>query len=328
MIKLFQLIVFVLMFPTIAFSIPAFPPDYTKQRVIISTDIGGGDFDDVQSMIHYLVYMDMFDTEAIISSMPRPGARYWKEIVRAYRRDYKNLKFHSADYPTPRELKRMYVLGSTKKFPGNRRKGARAIIKAAMKDDPRPVHVLVWGSATDVAMAVRMKPSIKPKLRVFLIAGVSGKGFNGQGDFGAHQFVMKQRNMHIRVVDEMGRGIYLGGLFSKKRYGNVGFVKKVVRKHGRLGRLFHKRSATINVNKFGIKMGDTPSVFFVMNGSYENPKQESWAGKYCRLRGKIWRNCQNNSFAGRPGAGHIHKHRLSYLKDWEKRLKRLDKIVE
>ena len=33
-----------------------------KPRVIVSTDIGGGDPDDFQSMVHYLVYADRFDT--------------------------------------------------------------------------------------------------------------------------------------------------------------------------------------------------------------------------------------------------------------------------
>jgi hypothetical protein len=30
-------------------------------RVIVSTDIGGGDEDDDQSMVHYLLYADLFD---------------------------------------------------------------------------------------------------------------------------------------------------------------------------------------------------------------------------------------------------------------------------
>ncbi|MBD3375545.1 DUF1593 domain-containing protein, partial [candidate division KSB1 bacterium] len=37
-------------------------------RVLVSTDIGGSDPDDFQSMIHYLLYADLFDTEGLISS--------------------------------------------------------------------------------------------------------------------------------------------------------------------------------------------------------------------------------------------------------------------
>ncbi len=37
-------------------------------RVIVSTDIGGSDPDDFQSMVHYLVYADLIDTEGLIAS--------------------------------------------------------------------------------------------------------------------------------------------------------------------------------------------------------------------------------------------------------------------
>ncbi len=35
-----------------------------RHRVLVSTDIGGTDPDDVQSMVHLLVYADSFDLEA------------------------------------------------------------------------------------------------------------------------------------------------------------------------------------------------------------------------------------------------------------------------
>ena len=37
-------------------------------RVMVSTDIGGTDPDDFQSMVHLLVYADCFDIEGLISS--------------------------------------------------------------------------------------------------------------------------------------------------------------------------------------------------------------------------------------------------------------------
>ena len=46
-----------------------------RYRVVISTDIGGSDEDDIQSMIHYLLYSDLFDTEGIICSPPGKGRR-------------------------------------------------------------------------------------------------------------------------------------------------------------------------------------------------------------------------------------------------------------
>src|SRR5688572_15957494 len=39
-----------------------------RPRVIVSTDIGGTDPDDLQSMAHLLVYADVLDLEGLISS--------------------------------------------------------------------------------------------------------------------------------------------------------------------------------------------------------------------------------------------------------------------
>lgn len=39
-----------------------------KPRILISTDIGGTDPDDNQSMAHFLMYNDLFATEGLVSS--------------------------------------------------------------------------------------------------------------------------------------------------------------------------------------------------------------------------------------------------------------------
>jgi hypothetical protein len=43
-----------------------------RHRVLVSTDIGGTDPDDFQSLVHLLVYADGFDLEGLVSS---PGIR-------------------------------------------------------------------------------------------------------------------------------------------------------------------------------------------------------------------------------------------------------------
>ena len=43
-------------------------PVPVKPRILISTDIGGTDPDDNQSMIHFLMYSNLFNTEGLISS--------------------------------------------------------------------------------------------------------------------------------------------------------------------------------------------------------------------------------------------------------------------
>ena len=58
-------------------------------------------------------------------------------------------------------------------------------------------------------------------------------------------------------------------------YGNISFVDKNIKNHGFLGRLFWEQ-------KQDIKMGDTPSVLYLLHGDPENPESESWGGSFVK----------------------------------------------
>ena len=65
-----------------------------RPRVLISTDIGGTDPDDNQSMIHLMMYSDLFQIEGLVSS-PSFGNGSKEEILRMidlYAKDYPQLK--------------------------------------------------------------------------------------------------------------------------------------------------------------------------------------------------------------------------------------------
>ena len=49
-------------------------PAEMRPRVLVSTDIGGTDPDDDQSMVHLLVYADRLDIEGLVSSPYRAGS--------------------------------------------------------------------------------------------------------------------------------------------------------------------------------------------------------------------------------------------------------------
>ena len=73
---------------------------------MVSTDIGGTDPDDFQSMVHLLVYADVFDIEGLISSPFGPGRReHTLQVIDCYAQDYPNLKTYSEGYPTPELLR-------------------------------------------------------------------------------------------------------------------------------------------------------------------------------------------------------------------------------
>src|SRR4026208_576841 len=84
-----------------------------RPRVIVSTDIGGTDPDDFQSMVHFLLYADMFDVEGIVSSPYGPGRReHILQVIDLYARDYANLKPHAANYPPPDTLRALAKQGA------------------------------------------------------------------------------------------------------------------------------------------------------------------------------------------------------------------------
>src|SRR5690606_22686396 len=143
-------------------------------RIIVSTDIGGNDPDDYQSMVHLLVYADRFDIEGLISSPPYNGRKeHIVEVLQAYAQDYENLNSHSKNFPHPDSLIKVTKQGTLdpqkELEPNELSEGAAWIIKKADEDSQKPLYILVWGSITDVAQAVHAKPEIKKNIRIYSI---------------------------------------------------------------------------------------------------------------------------------------------------------------
>jgi hypothetical protein len=83
-----------------------------RYRVLVSSDIGGTDPDDSQSMVHYLLYSDVFDTEGFISSpMGKGRVDHFLEVIDAYEQDYDKLCRYGA-YPAPDHLRSMVKQGA------------------------------------------------------------------------------------------------------------------------------------------------------------------------------------------------------------------------
>ncbi len=84
-----------------------------RHRVVVSSDIGGTDPDDIQSMVHLLVYADVFDLEGFVSSPYGLGRKeHILRVVDAYEHDYPNLITHSDGYPTPDALRAITKQGA------------------------------------------------------------------------------------------------------------------------------------------------------------------------------------------------------------------------
>lgn len=253
-------------------------PSDPRPRVIVSTDIGGTDPDDFQSMVHFLVYADMFDVEAIISSPYGPGRReHILEVIDRYEKDYPNLKTYSDRYPAPDELRRISKQGAITSgvpFVSTSTEGSKAIVNAARRDDPRPLWILVWGGIDDVAQALRDDPDILPKLRVYFIGGP-----NKMWSVDAYNYIeQKHPDLWMIEANSTYRGWFNGGNQSGE-WGNSSFVTSHIQGHGALGDYFATHL------KGTIKMGDTPSVVYLLHdaATYNDPTRPNWGGTFARI---------------------------------------------
>lgn len=248
-----------------------------KPRVIVSTDIGGTDFDDFQSLVHLLLYADAIDLEGLLASPwgeGRDRKRHLLAIIDAYEKDYPNLKTWSAAYPTPAALRGIARQGgSDLALPpgwGAPTEGSNRIVERARQSDPRPLWVLLWGGFEDLAQALHDAPDIKPKLRVYMIGGPNKKWSNV-----AYDYLMREHpELWIIENNSSYRGWFTGGDQSGD-LGNAAFVARHVKGVGALGDYF----ACIAPR---IKMGDTPALTYVLGAGRDNPAAGGWGGSFVR----------------------------------------------
>lgn len=292
-----------------------------KPRVLISTDIGGGDPDDFQSMVHYLVYADLFETEGLISSPPKNGRKdSIIQVLDQYKIDFENLITYRA-YPTYDELMsvtKQGALDSGLPGPGKSTEGSDWIIKTANKDDPRPLYILVWGSITDVAQALYDDPGIKKKIRVLSIGS-----WNTRQDPDSRDYVYQNHpDLWFIENDFTFRGMYEGG-DQRGDLGNFEFVLQHVKGHGALGDFYFSK-------KPDIKMGDTPTVLYLLSplvggvGCFDDPAAESWGGQF-KTTGHgehYWTDIHDNR---QEDAKSVNKWRKEYLRNWQGRMDRCTK---
>jgi len=247
-----------------------------KVRVIVSSDIGGTDPDDFQSMVHLLLYADILDIEGLISSPFGTGRKHHiLEIIDLYEQDYENLKTYSDDYPTGEVLRQITKQGETESAPweGFRKstEGSDWMVACARRDDPRPLHVLVWGGIEDLAQALHDAPDILSKIRVYYIGGPNKKWGPD-----AYQYLLEHfPDLWIIESNSTYRGWFTGGN-QEGEWNNQGFVKTHVKDFGHLGECFDSHLEGT------IKMGDTPSVARLLQGNPDDPSQPGWGGSYVR----------------------------------------------
>ncbi len=269
-----------LFFFLISFSLFSQQPVPVKPRVLISTDIGGSDPDDNQSMAHLLMYSDLFEIEGLVSS-PSYGAGSTSEIFRMidlYEKDLPKLLKHSSEFPKPNFLRSITKQGRRGNAPycgiTSETEGSDWIIRCAKKEDQRPLWVLVWGGLEDLAQALHDAPEIQENIRVYWIGGPNKK-------WSANSYTYIAEHFPNLWMIEVNSSYY--GFFSNNQTPDIiqtsDYYDAHIRGAGHLGRDFKK------YYDGEIKMGDTPSLLYLMDGDPTDPLREGWGGSFERISG-------------------------------------------
>src|SRR5688500_541951 len=134
-------------------SSPAVEVADSRLRFIIETD-AGGDPDDEQSLVRFLLYVNEWDVEGIIANRERvrdgenrnkerTGLGVVRALVKAYGECWTNLVQHDARYPRAEVLLARTVAGYD-----DTDDAVQLIINSVDRNDPRLVWYADWGTDT------------------------------------------------------------------------------------------------------------------------------------------------------------------------------------
>jgi hypothetical protein len=131
--------------------------------------------------------------------------------------------------------------------------------------------VLIWGGIDDLAQALHDAPDILPKLRVYFIGGP-----NKKWSANAYNYIERHHpGLWMIEANSTYMGFFVGGNQAGE-WQNTSFIAAHVAGHGALGRYLAKW------RDGDMKMGDTPSVYYVLGKNPENPTQPNWGGSFVR----------------------------------------------
>jgi hypothetical protein len=270
-----------------------------KPRMIVISDIGN-EPDDQMSLVRLLLYSNEFDIEALIASTSTwqkttIHPETMRTLIGAYGQVRPNLLLHAQGWPQAAELLSSvysgqpgYGMAATGE--GKAADGAKAIVRALDRDDPRPLWICIWGGANTLAQAlIDLRASRTPaeiaklvaKLRVYSISDQDDAGAWMRREFpGLFYIVMPSSQdggdyYYATWTGISGDAFYRNGEGADFRTVTNAWLDENIRGKGPLGKLYPQ---------FMIIMeGDTPSYLgLIDNGlnAYRRPDWGGWGGRY------------------------------------------------
>lgn len=265
-----------------------------KPRVFILTDIEN-EPDDAMSMVQCLTYANHFDIEGLAATTSvhqknRVAPERIRRIVEAYGKVRDNLELHETGFPIAGDLLQRVtegnpVYGMKGVGDGEDSPASEQLIKAADKDDPRPMWVSVWGGPSVLAQSlwkVRATRSAEElqkfvaKLRVYTISDQDDSGPWIRQQF-PDLFYIASPGFHSGGAYHHATwsgisGDYFHGRFSGADFQMVSneWLDKHIRKKGPLGAEYPYWEYLME--------GDTPAFFNLINNGLSDPEHPDWGG--------------------------------------------------
>lgn len=260
-----------------------------RLRLLIETD-AGGDPDDEQSLVRFLLYANEWDVEGIIASRARArdkenrnpertGVGIIRRLVQAYGVCYPKLIQHDPRYPKPEELLRRVVAG----YDGEA--GMKHILAVVERKDSRPVWYSDWGSDRGAA-----PNSLKRALdQVLKQRGVEEYArfknrlrLSSADKFGEHTTRLEPAFalwVDTFRPEQGGRRWYHRFSALTAKAGGFDLKRDVLTGHGPLGALYPTNTTHAQ------KEGDTMTFLYLVPTGMNDPEEPtwgSWAGRYGR----------------------------------------------
>ena len=297
-------------------SLPAFgwAQGELKPRLVVCTDIAPADVepDDMESMVRLMAYADLFEIEALITTVgwncdpyPEEWAQYLQRVIEAYRNDVPKLMKRSEQteflpidiekksqfigyWPSADYLKSRAVMGSQRGGikvigEGNDSPGSNLLIQLADENDNRPIYVAAWGGANTLAQAIwrvkqtRTTEELKRFVRKFRIYTITDQdmqySMRMNRAYSSHMWLRKEFKDDLQFIWDEGTWQEQCDLGKR----NWQLHKDNIQGKGALGKEYP-------TYKWGVE-GDTPSFLYIMpNGlnDSEDPHQAGWAGYHER----------------------------------------------
>ncbi len=268
-------------------------------RAFVVSDIGN-EPDDQMSFVRLLLYSNEIDLEGLVATTStwqkaatHPDTMH--EIIAKYGEVRPNLFKHAPGWPTAVELDQLVsagqpAYGMAAVGPGKSSPGARALVRAADRNDPRPLWITVWGGANTLAQALMdVRATRSPEELAKFVARLRVYSISDQDDAGP--WIRKEFPDLFYVVrpspPNSGEYYYAtwtgisGDVYYRNGEGadfstvTNEWLDANIRSKGPLGKQYPKFAF--------IMEGDTPSFLgLIDNGlaSWWNPGWGGWGGRY------------------------------------------------